>query len=93
MVTEDFETPGAQNIQLHSDHSGMVKYKSMADLLYEDVRDNMKTMIEAIIARTEEVNEQKGRKPGPSKMVQQSKGDKVNAKNRKRRVHNGKENF
>ncbi|KAH8758171.1 hypothetical protein F5882DRAFT_417648 [Hyaloscypha sp. PMI_1271] len=48
MVPPNSSTPGAQNFGLDSDHSGMVKYKNRGDELYEDVRNNMKKMIQQI---------------------------------------------
>ncbi|KAA8571420.1 hypothetical protein EYC84_001423 [Monilinia fructicola] len=42
LMVEDSATPGARNLPLNSDHSGMVKYSSRSDLLYEDVSNNIK---------------------------------------------------
>ncbi|KAM3072526.1 hypothetical protein ACMFMG_009322 [Clarireedia jacksonii] len=50
-MVEDTETPGAKNLPLNSDHSGMVKYSSRSDLLYEDVWNNINSMVENIRER------------------------------------------
>ncbi|KAF7908100.1 uncharacterized protein EAF01_003855 [Botrytis porri] len=45
LMVEDSATPGARNLPLNSDHSGMVKYSSRSDLLYEDVSSNIDGMV------------------------------------------------
>ncbi|KAM0138754.1 hypothetical protein ACHAO1_003353 [Botrytis cinerea] len=45
LMVEDSATPGARNLPLNSDHSGMVKYSSRSDLLYEDVSSNIDSMV------------------------------------------------
>ncbi|RAL65479.1 hypothetical protein DID88_001045 [Monilinia fructigena] len=51
LMVEDSATPGARNLPLNSDHSGMVKYSSRSDLLYEDVSNNINDMIESVTER------------------------------------------
>ncbi|KAF7855407.1 hypothetical protein EAF04_010150 [Stromatinia cepivora] len=55
VMVEDSETPGARNLALNSDHSGMVKYSSRSDLSYEDVSNNIKGMVENLVEREDAV--------------------------------------
>ncbi|KAF7946176.1 hypothetical protein EAE96_009179 [Botrytis aclada] len=51
LMVEDSATPGARNLPLNSDHSGMVKYSSKSDLLYEDVSSNIDGMVCSLAER------------------------------------------
>ncbi|KAJ8059583.1 hypothetical protein OCU04_011238 [Sclerotinia nivalis] len=55
VMVEDSETPGAKNLPLNSDHSGMVKYSSRSDELYEYVSDNIEAMVENLVERGDAV--------------------------------------
>lgn len=67
LMVQDSETPGAKNLPLNSDHSGMVKYKSRSDLLYEDVSSNIKGMVDNLV-------ELRDAHPSPSDKLQKGKG-------------------
>lgn len=54
-MVEDSATPGARNLPLNSDHSGMVKYSSRSDLLYEDVSNNIKDMVDSLTERKDDL--------------------------------------
>ncbi|KAI9642688.1 hypothetical protein NHQ30_008419 [Ciborinia camelliae] len=47
----DNATPGARNLPLNSDHSGMVKYSSRADVNYDHVSNNIQAMVESLVER------------------------------------------
>ncbi|ESZ90971.1 hypothetical protein SBOR_8634 [Sclerotinia borealis F-4128] len=49
LMVKDSATPGARNLPLNSDHSKMVKYSSRSDLIFEDVSNNIKGMVESLI--------------------------------------------
>ncbi|TGO67667.1 hypothetical protein BOTNAR_0037g00030 [Botryotinia narcissicola] len=55
LMVEDSATPGARNLPLNSDHSGMVKYSSRSDLLYEDVSSNIDGMVCSLAERRNDV--------------------------------------
>ncbi|TEY36167.1 hypothetical protein BOTCAL_0563g00030 [Botryotinia calthae] len=51
IMVKDSNTPGARNLPSKSDHSGMVKYSSRSDPLYEDVSSNIKSMVLSLAER------------------------------------------
>jgi hypothetical protein len=69
-MVEDTETPGARNLPLNSDHSGMVKYSSRSDLLYEDVWNNINSMVDNIMEKKDVLETQFS----PSAKAQKGKG-------------------
>lgn len=81
LMVEDSATPGAKNLPLNSDHSGMVKYKSRTDLLYEDVSSNIKGMVDNLVelrdahqGPVDRAHKGKGRRPAKGPLAPKRKG-------------------
>lgn len=47
-------SPKIKNLGLNADHRGMVKFKDASDILYEDVRSNMKKLVNEVGETTKE---------------------------------------
>lgn len=73
-MVPDSATPGAKNLPLNSDHSGMVKYSSRSDLTYEDVSNNIKNMVESSVERRESV-----RTSSPISEIPPGRGGRMNS--------------
>ncbi|KAF5868486.1 putative ankyrin repeat-containing protein [Botrytis fragariae] len=71
LMVEDSATPGARNLPLNSDHSGMVKYSSRSDLFYEDVSSNIEGMVSSLAERRDVVQYTSGNESF------QRRGDKI----------------